>query len=114
MKSIACGLERDPRAQLELTSRRGCLSDRAELWCIHEPVWSTEIRVIEGVERLATEFKSEGFAQGKRAHHGEIKSSHAGSVDGVASNIAKRERRWSAEGGWVKPLTRVLCPGTED
>jgi hypothetical protein len=50
-------LERQPRPQLNFTSRSHRHGDRAELWRVDKPVGCPQVRFVERVESFGTELE---------------------------------------------------------
>src|SRR4051794_8975096 len=99
-------LERYTGAQLDLPPRRHCAGDGAEAGGVHEAVGHIVVHLIQRVEKLAACLQFQPLGQGEGAHDCGIERLHAGTIDGVASGVAKGIRRRSRKGARIEPLAR--------
>src|SRR5215469_5007692 len=103
-------LERQSRAQLYLPPGCGGLGDGSKLLCVHEPVGSPQIRVIQCIEELAAELEPHAFRNPKVARQRQIQSLQPRTVNGVAPNVTEGIRRRSCKCCGIEPLCGTVRP----
>src|ERR1017187_8518124 len=107
-------LERQARTHLNFPSGCRDFRDAAEARSIHEPVWSSQVGVVEGVEELGARFKSRLFGHAEFARHAEVHGLHSGTIHRVASHVAVGVSRGSRECVGIEPCGRVMSAGAKD
>ena len=107
-------LEGEAGAELDLSSWRRDLSDRAKAGGIDEAVGCSQIGVVESVEELTTGFKLEPLRQVEDADETEVHGLRAGAVHRVAPYVAESIRSRGRERGGIEQGHRVARAVAED
>ena len=81
-------LEAEPCAELNFASRGRNLGDAAKAGCVHKPVWSAEVGVIERVEELCACLEVCFLSHREVASDSQIHADQRGTVHGIAAHVA--------------------------